>query len=132
MFGVDTYTLKEGIIVKKLTESHPDSNKKKLIIANKSSFNGAFIDNGKLGLTGNHKFYITGDNLELIINLLKFRICDIICNYTKYGQDFLDNESFNFIPDIRKLDITNLTEKKLYKLIKLSKDEIKLIGYNEN
>ena len=43
--------------------------KKKLIIANKASFNGAFIDDGKLSLTGCNKYYILGDNLELVLKL---------------------------------------------------------------
>jgi hypothetical protein len=132
MFGIDIYTIKDGIMVKKTTINHPDMNKRKLIIANKSSFVGAFIDEGKLGLTGSDKTYIIGDNLELIQKILKFKISDIISHFTKYRQDFLEKEAFTYIPDIRKLRIKDIDEKKLYKLIKLSKDEIKLIGYNEN
>jgi hypothetical protein len=124
MLAVDTYTIKEGIIVKKAIEIHPDANKKKLIIANKSSFNGAFIDEGKLGLTGNHKFYILENNLEIILKILHFKICNIISHYTKYGQDFLDNEAFTYIPDIRKLNIKDITEEEFYKLIKLTDDDI--------
>ena len=130
MLAIDTYTIKEGIMIKKTTEIHPDANKKKLIIANKASFNGAFIDDGKLSLTGNHKFYIIGNNLELIIKMLGYKIIDIIGHYTKYGQDFLDNEAFTYLPDIRKLeieDIDDIDENKFYKLIGLTKDEIKLI-----
>jgi hypothetical protein len=66
MFAIDTYKLQEGILVKKASETHPDANKRKIIIANKRGFKGAFIDEGKLSLTGNHKFYILGDKLELI------------------------------------------------------------------
>ena len=62
MWAIDTYRINEGIMVKKAIEQHPDANKRKLIISNKASFTGAFIDEGKLGLTGNHKFYILGDN----------------------------------------------------------------------
>jgi hypothetical protein len=51
MLAVDTYTLKNGIMVKKTAVKHPDMSKRKLIISNKSSFSGAFIDDGKLGLT---------------------------------------------------------------------------------
>lgn len=48
----------------------------KLIIANKSSYKGSFIDDGRLGLCGNDKFYILGENLELIKKycLLKFLV----------------------------------------------------------
>lgn len=126
MLAIDTYTIKEGIMIKKATETHPDANKRKLIIANKASFNGAFIDDGKLSLTGNHKFYILGDNLELIIKMLGYKIIDIIGHYTKYGQDFLDNEAFTYLPDIRKLGIEDIDEKQFYKLIGLTQDEIKL------
>tara|TARA_R110002074_G_scaffold23125_1_gene70356 strand:- start:176 stop:904 length:729 start_codon:yes stop_codon:yes gene_type:complete len=127
MLAIDTYTIKEGILIKNASETHPDANKRKLIIANKASFNGAFIDDSKLSLTGNHKFYIIGDKLELIMKMLKFKISDIISHFTKYGQDFLDNEAFTYLPDIRKLGIEDIDEKKLYKLIGLTQDEINLI-----
>ena len=126
MLAIDTYTIKEGIMIKKTTKTHPDANKRKLIIANKASFNGAFIDEGKLSLTGNHKFYIIGDKLELIMKMLSYKIIDIIGHYTKYGQDFLDNESFTYLPDIRKLGIEDIDEKQFYKLIGLTQNEIKL------
>jgi hypothetical protein len=127
MLAVDTYTIKEGLMVKKATEQHPDANKRKLIISNKASFTGAFIDNGKLSLTGNHKFYILGDNLELVKKLLDFKISSIISGYTKYGQDFLDNEAFKYLPDIRKLGIADITEDEFYKLIGLTRQEINQI-----
>lgn len=127
MWAIDTYTIKEGIIVKKATETHPDANKRKLIIANKASFNGAFVDDGKISLTGNHKFYIVGDKLELLKKILDFNIINIIGHYTKYGQDFLDNEAFKYIPDIRKLGINDITEDELYKLIGLTRQEINQI-----
>jgi hypothetical protein len=130
MLAIDTYTIKEGVMIKKTTETHPDANKRKLIIANKASFNGAFIDDGKLSLTGNHKFYIMGNNLELIIKMLGYKIIDIIGHYTKYGQDFLDNEAFTYLPDIRKLGIKDIDEKQFYKLIGLTQDEIKLFDKN--
>ena len=65
-WAVDTYLANGGIRVKKAFEKHPDAEKRKIIIANKSTFDGSFIDDGKLSLTGNHKFYILGDDLELI------------------------------------------------------------------
>jgi|SaaInlStandDraft_5_1057022.scaffolds.fasta_scaffold06317_2 hypothetical protein len=124
MWAVDTFTIKEGLMVKKATEQHPDANKRKLIISNKASFTGAFIDEGKLSLTGNHKFYILGDNLELVKKMLDFKIINIIGHYTKYGQDFLDKEAFNYLPDIRKLGIEDITEDEFYKLIELTRQEI--------
>ena len=124
MFAVDTFRIKEGILVKKALSIHPDLKKNKLIIANKSGFNGIFIDNGRLALTGNKKYYILGDKLELIFKLLKFKIFNIICQFTKYEQHYLDSVVFKYIPDIRKLGIKDITEDAFYKLIKLTKDEI--------
>jgi len=118
-WAVDTFTIKEGLMVKKATEQHPDANKRKLIISNKASFTGAFIDEGKLGLTGNNKSYIMGDNLELLLKLLSFKISDMISHYTKYSQDFLNNEAFTYLPDIRKLGIQDITEDEFYKLVGL-------------
>ena len=127
MWAVDTYIIKEGLMVKKAIEQHPDANKRKLIISNKASFTGAFIDEGKLSLTGNHKFYILGDNLELVKKMLDYKIINIIGHYTKYGQDFLDNEAFKYLPDIRKLGIADITEDEFYKLIGLTRQEINQI-----
>jgi hypothetical protein len=124
MWAVDTYTIKEGLMVKKATEQHPDANKRKLIISNKASFTGAFIDEGKLGLTGNDKSYIIGDNLELILKLLSFKISYMISHFTKYRQDFLEKEVYTYLPDIRKLGIADITEDEFYKLIGLTKQEI--------
>jgi len=128
MLAIDTFTIKDGIMVKKTTDKHPDANKRKLIIANKASFNGAFIDEGKLSLTGNHKFYIMSDNLEILLKMLNFKITDMISHYTKYGQDFLDNEAFSYLPDISKLEIDDIDEKQFYKLIGFTQDEIKMIN----
>jgi hypothetical protein len=127
MWAVDTFTIKDGLMVKKTTEQHPDANKRKLIISNKASFIGVFIDEGKISLTGNHKFYILGDNLELVKKMLDFKITNIIGHYTKYGQDFLDNEAFKYLPDIRKLGIADITEDEFYKLIGLTRQEINQI-----
>ncbi len=127
MWAVDTYTIKEGLMVKKATEQHPDANKRKLIISNKASFTGAFIDDGKLGLTGNDKSYILGDNLELLLKLLSFKISDMISHFTKYRQDFLEKEVYTYLPDIRKLGITDITEDEFYKLIGLTHQEINQI-----
>jgi len=124
MWAIDTFTIKDGLMVKKATEQHPDANKRKLIISNKASFTGAFIDEGKLALTGCNKYYILGENLELIKKLLDFKITYIVSHFTKYTQDFLDKEAFTYIPDIRKLGITDITEDEFYKLLRLTIDEI--------
>ncbi len=127
MWAVDTFTIKDGLMVKKATEQHPDANKRKLIISNKASFTGAFIDEGKLGLTGNDKSYILGDNLELILKLLSFKISDMISHFTKYRQDFLEKEVYTYLPDIRKLGIVDITEDDFYKLIGLTHQEMNQI-----
>jgi len=128
MWAVDTYTIKDNLIwVKRATEQHPDANKRKLIISNKASFKGAFIDEGKLSLTGSDKSYILGDNLELLLKLLSFKISDIISHFTKYRQDFLEKEVYTYLPDIRKLGIADITENALYKLIGLTHQEINQI-----
>jgi hypothetical protein len=124
MLAIDTYTLQEGILIKNAYEIHPDANKRKIIIANKRGFKGAFIDECKLSLTGNHKFYILGDNLELILKMLNFKIIDKISDNLKYGQSFLDNVAFTYLPDIRKLGMEDITEEDFYKLIGLTQDEI--------
>ena len=127
MWAVDTYTIKEGLMVKKATEQHPDANKRKLIIANKRGFKGAFIDEGKLSLTGTEKIYMLGENLELILKIMNFGISNILCDYTKYRMSFLEKEVCNYIPDIRKLGIADITEDEFYKLIGLTHQEINQI-----
>ena len=127
MWAIDTYTLNEGILVKKATEQHPDANKRKLIIANKRGFNGAFIDEGKMSLTGTEKIYMLGENLELILKIMNFGISNILCDYTKYRMSFLEKEVCNYIPDIRKLGIADITEDEFYKLIGLTRQEINQI-----
>ena len=123
-WAVDTYTLKEGLMVKKAIEPHPDANKRKLIIANKSSFKGAFIDKGKLGLTGNDKSYILGDRLELLLKLLSFKISVMISHLIKYRQDFLEKEAYTYLPDIRKLGIRDITEDEFYTRVGFTQQEI--------
>jgi hypothetical protein len=127
MWAIDTYTLNEGILVKKATEQHPDANKRKLIIANKRGFKGAFIDEGKMSLTGTEKIYMLGENLELILKIMNFGISNILCDYTKYRMSFLEKEVCNYIPDIRKLGIADITEDEFYKLIGLTRQEINQI-----
>jgi len=111
-------------LVKKSTEQHPDANKRKLIIANKRGFKGAFIDEGKLSLTGTEKIYVLGENLELILKIMKFDISNILCDYTKYRMSFLEKEVCSYIPDIRKLGIQDITEDELYELIGFTQQEI--------
>jgi len=128
MWAVDTYIIKGGLMVKKALELHPDANKHKVIISNKSSFVGVFIDEGKLSLTGNDKFYILGENLELVKKVFDFKIINIIAHYTKYKQDFIDKDAFKYIPDVRKLKIEDITEDEFYTLLGLTSREINQIS----
>ena len=107
-----------------------DQEKRKIIIENKASLECAFIDDGKLGLTGNHKYYILGNRLEELTQLFETKIGLIISHYTKYGQDFLDRDAFDFLSDVRNIPKTKLpivSDDSLYKLLNLSHDEIKSI-----
>ena len=123
MWAVDTFTLKDGIIVKRASEKHPDMEKRKLIIANKRGFRGAFIDNGRLSLVGSDKFYILGDDLESIQRFMTFDISVMISDFLKYRQSFLEKEVFNYIPDIRKMGLQNIKEDAFYDLIGLTQEE---------
>lgn len=109
-WAVDTYRIRDGLFVKKVTDKHPDADKRKLIIANKAYLVGVFIDEGKLSLTGQDKVYILGDNLELIKKMLGFSIIKLLNNSLKYRMKFLERDVFNYIPDIRKMGITDITE----------------------
>jgi hypothetical protein len=128
--GIDTYRVKDGYFVKKIKEQHKDTTKRKLIIANKSSFAGNMIDEGRLGFVGSDKCYILGDNLELIQKLLNTRLAGIISHFTKYRQDFLDKEAFTYLIDVRKVskkELPEITDECLYKYLNLTEEEIKLI-----
>ena len=123
-YAVDTYKLKHGIFVKKTNILHPHANLQKIIFANKSSLQGGFIDDGNLSLTGNHKAYILGPNLEIIKELFDFKIIRVIETYMKFYNDLIDRDSFIYIPDIRLLP-QPVTEKQLYKLIGFTQNELK-------
>lgn len=129
-YGIDTYRIKDGYFVKKLKEHFDDLKKTKLIIANKAGLNGSLIDDGKLGLTGNHKYYILGDNLEKLQQLFNSNIGRIVAQLTRYGQHFLDKDAFEYLPDVRNIpheQLPEITDSNLYKLLKLTEEEIKSI-----
>jgi len=130
IYGVKTYRIEDGLIFNVLKKEHEHQKNKKIIISNKRSFNGAFIDNGKYGLCG-RGFYILDNNdnkLDLLLNSLNYKIYNFACKIIKYSQDFLDKEVFNYVIDVRKLKVKDLTEEKLYKLIGLTKEEINIIN----
>jgi hypothetical protein len=96
---------------------HPDFDKHKIILSHKSELEGIFIDKGRLGICGTHNYYIMGNNLELIKKILTFEIIKKASKYTKYGQNFLDTDFFNYVPDLRKLGHNDITEDDFNKLI---------------
>ena len=124
LLAIDTYTIKEGIKVKKIDKPHKDQSLSKLIISNKSELRGLFIDDGRLGLCGNHKYYILGNDLEYFKEFLEFKIFKLICNMIKYSQDFIEKDMFVYVPDIRKITNKKITEDHFYKLLCLSDKEI--------
>ncbi len=126
-YAVDTYTIKDGLQVKKADVDHVHAKVPKLIIANKSSFRGTYLDDGRLSLTGYDKTYILGDNLDTIKEMLEYKICEIISHYTKYRQDFLEREVYVYLPDIRKLG--KISEEELYDRIGLTKEEKESFGF---
>ena len=58
---------------------------------------------------------------------MDFTIGVVISDYMKYGQSFLDNEAFKYLPDLRKLGIQDITEDEFYKLLGLTRQEINQI-----
>ena len=117
-YCIDTYDLRDKQYQLNITKSyHPDYNKTKLILCHKSELAGIFIDSGKLGICGNNNYYITGDNLTLIKKMLSFDIIKKAGIFTKYGQNFLDTDFFTYVPDLRKLGYTDITEDEFNKLI---------------
>jgi hypothetical protein len=117
-YSIDTYDLRDKQYQLNITKSyHPDYNNQKLILCHKSELVGIFIDSGKLGICGNNNYYITGNNLTLIEKILSFDIIKKAGIYTKYGQNFLDTDFFTYVPDLRKLGYTNITEDDFNKLI---------------
>jgi len=123
-YCIDTFKVNDGYYGNKTKEQHEDANKRKLIICNKSTLSGIFIDDGKFGICGNDNYYVLGTNLELIKNILEFKIIEIASLFTKYRQNFLDTDLLkNYIPDLRQIKGIQ-TEEQLYKAINLTKAEI--------
>ena len=117
-YCIDTYDLRDKKYKLNITKSyHPDYNKRKLILSHKSELAGIFIDSGKLGICGNDNYYILGNNLTLIKKILSFDIIKKASIYTKYRQNFLDTDFFTYVPDLRKMGYTNITEDEFNKLI---------------
>lgn len=123
---IDSYTQKDGILVKLGLEIHPDTKQRKLIISNKTDFKGTFIDEGRFGLTGFHKFYLMGNDLEKVLEFFSYKIIKLIPLATRFKQSFLDKEALQYIPDLRKVSVKD--EDDFYKQIGLDDNELSLIN----
>jgi len=127
-WAVDRHREKDGLNGKRMKEIHIDTDKRKLILANNVGINKLYyIDEGKLGITGNHCYYILGENLELIQKILKFKLVYYIQELTKYRQNFFDREAFNYIPDLRKMGIDDIEEIEFYEMLGLKDTEINIL-----
>jgi len=128
LLNIDTYTVKDGIKIKKSIKQHIDADKKKLVFCRKIEVYG-FIDDGRLGVAGNNNYYILGDKLELLLKMFNFKFVKIISDYTKYYMSYINLNFFKYMPDIRKLsDIQNIEEIDFYRLVGFNVDEINLIN----
>jgi hypothetical protein len=117
-YCIDTYDLTDKKYQLNITKNYlPDYDKKKIILSHKAELEGIFIDNGKLGVCGNDNYYILGNNLKLIEKIFTFNIIKKASIFTKYRQNFLDTDFFNYVPDLRKLGYKDITEQEFNKLI---------------
>lgn len=133
MLAIDTYRIKDGYSVKKMKEKHKDTHLPKLIIANKRSFAGSFVDDGRLGLVGSDKFYIVGDNLPSLKKMFDTKLATMISKNVKFRQSFLEKDAILYVPDVRnipKTELPDVTDEHIYKYLGLTTDEIKLIENN--
>ena len=64
-------------------------------------------------------YKIPSTRLELIKKILKFEIIKKASMFTKYGQNLLDTDFFTYVPDLRKLGYTDITEDEFNKLISI-------------
>jgi hypothetical protein len=135
MLAVDTYTLKNGYAVYRTKTPHPDANKHKLIIANKSSFAGVLLDDGRLGIVGSDKVYILGENTESLSRLkdvFDTKLGAMIAHYTKYRQDFLDRSAYKYIPDVRNIpasEMPKITDEALAEYFGFTDEEKESLGF---
>ena len=131
VYGLETYTFKDGYIFKELTEKQDIINKPKLLLCYKSSLYNGLIDNGKYGICGRNNFYILNDNLEdlkVIKRYLEFKIFELLNQSLKYNSNFVDITIWDFIPNILNVkSYDKITENIFYKMLNLTNDEINVI-----
>ena len=132
-YGIDTYLLNKGIMMKKINKKDiiEEHKKYKLIFANKTTLKNSIIDNIGYNICGNDNLYILDiDNLDLLHNYFNSKIINFIVINCKYRGQFIEKLIFDYIPDIRNInELKNkYDENKLYKLIGLTKEEINIIN----
>ncbi len=108
IYGVEKYTIKDGIEFKELKSLFDNQNKSKLILANRMTLKYGFIDylngKGQYGISGRNNFYILDDNYNNLLKIKEYLESPLISliNYSlKYNGDFTETFIWDFIPDIR-------------------------------
>jgi hypothetical protein len=131
-YGIDTYTEKDGILLKEVNEEHPDKDKNKIIFANKTRLKYSYIDYGKYNLTGCDKFYIIKNNKNKLILIQKyftFKLINLLVLNIKYRQQFIEKDVFDYIPNILNMtDNYDISETEFYKLCNFTNEELEEIN----
>jgi len=131
-YGVDTYILNEGIMMKKINKKDiiEEHKNKKIIFANKTNLKYCYIDNIGYNICGNDNYYIIDNNennLKLLYNYFNTKLINFIVLNTKYRGQFIEKFIFDYIPDIRNINnLSNFND--LYKLIGFTNNEINIIN----
>ena len=131
-YGVDTYILNEGIMMKKINKKDiiEEHKNKKIIFANKTNLKYCYIDNIGYNICGNDNYYIIDnneDNLKILYDYFNTKLINFIVLNTKYRGQFIEKFIFDYIPDIRNINnLSNYND--LYKLIGFTNEEINIIN----
>lgn len=103
----------------KRCQDHPDRTKSKLIFGNKKDLQCLF-DDGEL-CVDKHMFYILGtkQELQIIQTITQFRIfTDLIkSDIFHHSKTILNKTIFDYIPDLRILNIEEIVESDFYEMI---------------
>ena len=117
------YCIKRGVLVVQTPTPTRCAGDRKIIIPSSRMFQGAFTDNGRMGVSG--PYYITNvDNTDILLKVLGFRIMAAVTVATHYNMQLMHAGTTSpFIPDLGKLGITDITEEAFYDLIGLTEEE---------
>ena len=99
-YGVDTYILNEGIMMKKINKKDiiEEHKNKKIIFANKTNLKYCIIDNIGYNICGNDNYYIienNDDNLNLLYDYFNTKLINFIVLNTKYRKQFIEKFIFD-------------------------------------